>query len=78
MSPTRMAVPAARALNRVGSPPEMVPSVEPINSEMAEVTVMVVCRELQNSQNQPAKHARVQARFGRQVGQRGVAQPGRH
>src|SRR5262245_31880458 len=59
MSPTRMAVPAARAENRVGSPPEIVPSVEPINKEMAEVTVMVVCRELQNSQktNPPNKHA---------------------
>ena len=59
MSPTRMAVPAASAVNRVGSPPEMVPSVEPINSEMAEVTVMVVCRELQNSQktSPPNMHA---------------------
>jgi len=50
MSPTRMAVPAASAANRVGSPPEIVPRVEPISSEIAEVTVMVVCRELQNSQ----------------------------
>jgi hypothetical protein len=33
MSPTRMAVPAASAVNRVGSPPEIVPSVEPINSQ---------------------------------------------
>ena len=38
---------------------EMVPSVEPINSEMAEVTEMVVCRELQNSQktSPPNMHA---------------------
>ena len=59
ISPTRMAVPAASAVNRVGSPPEMLPSVEPINSEMAEVTVMVVCRELQNSQktSPPNMHA---------------------
>ena len=59
MSPTSMAVPAASAVNRVGSPPEMLPSVEPINSEMAEVTVMVVCRELQNSQktSPPNRHA---------------------
>jgi len=59
MSPTRMAVPAASAVNRVGSPPEMVPNVEPINSEIAEVTEMVVCRELQNSQktSPPNMHA---------------------
>jgi 2-polyprenyl-6-methoxyphenol hydroxylase-like FAD-dependent oxidoreductase len=59
MSPTRMAVPAASAVNRVGSPPEIVPSVEPINSEIAEVTAMVVCRELQNSQktSPPNMHA---------------------
>ena len=49
----------ASAVNRAGSPPEMVPSVEPINSEMAEVTEMVVCRELQNSQktSPPNMHA---------------------
>jgi hypothetical protein len=59
MSPTSMAVPAASAVNRVGSPPEMVPNVEPINSEIAEVTEMVVCRELQNSQktSPPNMHA---------------------
>src|SRR6478672_7430630 len=59
MSPMRMAVPAASAVTQVGSPPGMVPSVEPINSEIAEVTEMVVCRELQNSQktSPPNMHA---------------------
>ena len=41
------------------SPPAISPSEAPTNNEIAEVTVMVVCRELQNSQNTkpPNKHA---------------------
>jgi hypothetical protein len=41
------------------SPPAISPIDEPISSEMAEVTVMAVCRELQNSQKNkpPNKHA---------------------
>ena len=50
MSATSKAVPAANALNRVVSPPAISPNDAPTSSEMAEVTVMAVCRELQNSQ----------------------------
>lgn len=51
MSATSRAVPAARAPNRVVSPPATSPSDAPTSSEMAEVTVIDVCRELQKSQN---------------------------
>ena len=44
-------MPAASAAKRAGSPPASSPSVEPISSEIADVTVIAVCRELQNSQN---------------------------
>lgn len=48
---TRMAVHAASDANRCGSPPARPPSDVPISSEIAEVTVIAVWRELQNSQN---------------------------
>ncbi len=53
------AVADASATNRVVSPPAMSPSDAPTSSEMAEVTVMVVWRELQNSQktSPPNRHA---------------------
>ena len=51
MSATRRAVAAASAPNRVGSPPVSSPSEAPTRSEIAEVTVTTVWRELQNSQN---------------------------
>ena len=59
MTATSMAVADASATNRVVSPPAMSPSDAPTSSEMAEVTVMVVWRELQNSQktSPPNKHA---------------------
>src|SRR5213075_1989134 len=59
MSATSKAVPAASALNRVVSPPPISPSDEPTSRDMAEVTVIDVYRELQNSQKiSPAnKHA---------------------
>jgi hypothetical protein len=59
MSATSTAVPAANALNRVVSPPEIPPNEAPTSSEMADVTVMTVCRELQNSQktSPPNRHA---------------------
>ena len=59
MSATSNAVPAASALNRVVSPPAIPPSDAPTSREMADVTVIAVCRELQNSQktNPPNKHA---------------------
>ena len=44
------AVPAASALKRVASPPVISPNEAPTSSEMAEVTVIAVWRELQNSQ----------------------------
>jgi hypothetical protein len=49
----------ASALNRVVSPPAIPLSEAPTSSEMADVTVMAVCRELQKSQktNPPNKHA---------------------
>ena len=50
MSATSNAVPAASAPKRVGSPPAISPSDAPTSREMADVTVMAVCRELQNSQ----------------------------
>ena len=45
------AVAAASAPKREGSPPAMLPSDEPMSNEIADVTVIDVCRELQNSQN---------------------------
>ena len=45
------AVPAASAAKREGSPPEISPSDAPIRSDIAEVTVTTVWRELQNNQN---------------------------
>ena len=56
---TSSAVPAASAPKCVGSPPAMPPCDAPTKREMAEVTVMAVCRELQNSQKtRPSnKHA---------------------
>ena len=59
MSATSTAVPAASALNRVVSPPAIPPNEAPTSSEMADVTVMAVCRELQKSQktSPPNKHA---------------------
>src|SRR5205085_10590783 len=59
MSPTSNAVAAASAPNRVVSPPAISPNEAPTSSEMAEVTVMAVCRELQNNQktSPPKRHA---------------------
>src|SRR5262249_35705136 len=48
---TRRAVQDARASKRATSPPARDPRVVPISSEMAEVTVIAVWRELQNAQN---------------------------
>src|SRR5204862_2303668 len=52
-------VQAASVAWRAGSPPDISPTVAPISSEIAEVMVTVVCRELQNSQNTspPNRHA---------------------
>jgi hypothetical protein len=50
MTATRRAVPAASALKKVASPPAISANDAPTSSEMADVTVMVVCRELQKSQ----------------------------
>ena len=50
MIATRTAVPAASALKRVTSPPAISANEAPTNSEMADVTVMAVCLELQKSQ----------------------------
>lgn len=50
MAAVNRAVQAAIAPNREGSPPDNPPSVEPMSSEMAEVTLMDVCRELQKIQ----------------------------
>src|SRR4051812_33437796 len=50
ISATSSAVPAASAPKRVVSPPAMSASDAPTSSEMAEVTVTAVWRELQNSQ----------------------------
>ena len=48
---TMRAVAEASAAKRDGSPPAMSPSEVPTSSEIAEVTVTAVCRELQKSQN---------------------------
>src|SRR5262245_4881882 len=50
VSATRRAVPAGRGRQRVVSPPEKSPREAPTRSEMAEVTVMAVWRELQKIQ----------------------------
>ena len=59
MSATSNAVQAASAPNRDVSPPARSPNDAPMSREMAEVTVMDVCRELQNSQktSPPKRHA---------------------
>ena len=59
MSATSRAVAAASAPNRAVSPPAIPPSDAPTSREMAEVTVMAVWRELQNSQktSPPKRHA---------------------
>jgi hypothetical protein len=49
--PTINAVHEARAQNRETSPPARSPSDAPTRTEIAEVTVIAVCRELQNNQN---------------------------
>src|SRR4030095_6567623 len=53
------AVQAASAAKRAGSPPARLPSEEPISSEIADVTLTAVCRELHNIQytSPPARHA---------------------
>jgi hypothetical protein len=48
--PTINAVHDARAQNREASPPARSPSDAPTSTEIADVTVIAVCRELQNSQ----------------------------
>ena len=48
---TMSAMHAASAPKRAGSPPANAPSEEPSSSEIAEVTVIAVCRELLNIQN---------------------------
>ena len=59
MSATSNAVAAANPANREASPLAIPEREEPISTEMADVTVMTVCRELQNSQKTkpPNKHA---------------------
>jgi hypothetical protein len=47
---TMSAVQVASTQNLVGSPPASSPSEAPTSSEIAEVTVITVWRELQNSQ----------------------------
>ena len=49
-SATSNAVPAASAANRAGSSPAIEPRVDPTSSEMADVTVIDVWRELQKIQ----------------------------
>ena len=51
IAPTSSAVQVASAQNLAGSPPARSPSDAPTSNEIADVTVMDVCRELQNSQN---------------------------
>jgi hypothetical protein len=53
---TNNAVADASAARRTLSPPDHSPRDDPINNEIADVTVIDVCRELQNNQNtNPAK-----------------------
>src|SRR5262249_27705018 len=49
-APTINAVHDPRAQNRDASPPARSPSDAPTSTEIADVTVMAVCRELQNNQ----------------------------
>src|ERR1041385_8777625 len=49
-APTINAVHDAKAQNREVSPPARSPSDAPTSTEIAEVTVTAVCRELQNNQ----------------------------
>ena len=56
---TSKAVPAASAPKRVVSPPAISPNEAPMSNEIADVTEMTVCRELQKSQKKspPNRHA---------------------
>src|SRR6266513_4176944 len=64
--PTINAVHDARAQNRAGSPPARSPRDAPTSTEIADVTVTAVCRELQNNQKtRPEKrHAKSPASGG--------------
>ena len=57
--PTRKAVAEAKAANLEVSPSAIIPMVEPMSSEIAEVTVITVWVELEKSQktNPANKHA---------------------
>jgi len=66
-TPTIRAVHDARAQNLEASPPARSPSDAPTSTEIAEVTVIAVCRELQNNQKtRPEnRHAQRPASDGR-------------
>ena len=71
---TSKAVAAASAPKRPGSPPASGASEEPTSSEIAEVTVTAVCRELVNIQKtRPGEDARIKPGLRREPGQRCIA-----
>ena len=77
ISATSRAVPAASALNRLVSPPAILAqrrADEQGNGGGNRDGRM--SRAAEKPEDQPAKQAGVKSRLGRQVGQRGVAQPG--
>src|ERR1700751_1572929 len=75
-TPTINAVHDARAQNREASPPAKSPSDAPTSTEIADVTVIAVCRELQNSQNtRPEKRQAYRPASGRRLASEAPASP---
>src|SRR4029453_4631969 len=76
-SPTTInAVHDARAQNREGSPPARSPSDAPTSTEIADVTVIAVCRELQNNQKtRPEKRQAYRPASGGRLASEASASP---
>lgn len=66
-TPTRRAVKPAKTAKRAVAPLDSSPSdAPPTSNEMADVTLIAVCRGLKN---QPGEHAGVESGFRRKVGE---------
>src|SRR2546429_9317985 len=72
MHATSTAVPAASALKRLVSPPAIPPNDAPTSSEIADETVVGVCREIHNNHktSPPKQHAESPALDGRFGGEK--------
>src|SRR6201981_1361392 len=76
ITPTINAVHDANAQKREASPPPRSPNDAPTNTEIADVTVIAVCRELQNSQKtRPEKRKQYRPASGRRLASEASASP---